>query len=677
MAQHSAIGEPVTDGTALSKVSYLGRIEQRTLIAAVVAALIVGNMALYSWLAILRHNTFGSSAMDLGYTDQVLWNTLRGRPFQFSTYENAPIDLPLEKFRRTDNLLGYHVELVLWPISLLYLVYESPITLLVLQAVVIALGAWPAFLLARRHLRSDLAGAAFAVAYLLAPPLQGALLSDFHAVSMCASLLLAALYFAESRRLRYLVGAAIVAMLCKEEISALVFMMGLYVSLGLQERRAGILLSLMGIVWFAICTRIILPYFNGLPISPFLQRLAVFGPTLKDSILRALQAPSLVLRWLIRPETVSYLGGLLACGGFMSLLAPQVLGLALPVLALNVFSNWSWTYSLGAHYSASIVPFVIVSAIYGTGFLARRLEDWRVAPYKWAVVCLAGWVLVVSLIHHHEIGVSPIARTFYPPKIDAHDRLAEQFLSLIPPEAAVSAQSNLYPHVSHRQKAYFFPAVNDADYVFLDVTSPAYPLTVQELSLEAVELLRGTQFGLLAAQDGYLLLKRAAPTLGSALMPEPFYSFARAEHSEIRQRVQVKFGDVLELVGLDVTRLNLVHAQELPVQIKTFWRPLLSPPVDYEFTFFFTRRDGAIVYAYDQETPTTIWLPPSQWLEGEIVSVETPVLGVGHLHDVLVGVTEPGGDPWEAEDRLPVQLIRGPGAELRGDGTLLRLTRFD
>jgi len=137
----------VTDPTAFRKHYLRGRFEQRTLVAAVVAALIVGNMVLYSWLAILRHNTFGSSAMDLGYTDQVLWNTLRGRPFQFSTYQNARIDLPLEKFRRTDSLLGYHVELVLWPISLLYLLYESPITLLVLQAVGIALGAWPAFLL--------------------------------------------------------------------------------------------------------------------------------------------------------------------------------------------------------------------------------------------------------------------------------------------------------------------------------------------------------------------------------------------------------------------------------------------------------------------------------------------------------------------------------------------------
>ena len=37
------------------------------------------NIILFGWLSILRHETFQSSAMDLGYTDQVVWNTLHGR----------------------------------------------------------------------------------------------------------------------------------------------------------------------------------------------------------------------------------------------------------------------------------------------------------------------------------------------------------------------------------------------------------------------------------------------------------------------------------------------------------------------------------------------------------------------------------------------------------------------
>ena len=120
--------------------SPLRRVSRATLLVLLLIAVWAG---FYGWLAIRRHQAHQSAAMDLGYTDQVVWNTLHGRPFEFSTYENAPIDLPLETFARTDNLLAYHAELLLAPISLSYLLHTGPETLLILQAVVIALGALP------------------------------------------------------------------------------------------------------------------------------------------------------------------------------------------------------------------------------------------------------------------------------------------------------------------------------------------------------------------------------------------------------------------------------------------------------------------------------------------------------------------------------------------------------
>ena len=58
------------------------------------------------------------------------------------------------------------------------------------------------------------------------------------------------------------------------------------------------------------------------------------------------------------------------------------------------------------------------------------------------------------------------------------------------------------------------------------------------------------------------------------------------------------------------------------------------------------------------------------------MAMETPILSVGRLRDALVAVAPPGGDLWAAEDRLPVEPIETPGAELRGNGTLLRLLSF-
>jgi uncharacterized membrane protein len=639
--------------------------------------LILLYIILFAWLSILRHEAFQSSAMDLGYTDQVVWNTLHGRFMRFSTYQDAPIDLPLDQFRHTDTLLAYHVELILAPISLLYLIYDSPVTLLLLQTVCIGLGALPAFWLARDHLGSDFAGLVFALVYLLAPAVEGANLSDFHAVSLTASFLLFAFHFLQTRRYGPFFVFIILAMSAKEDVSLLVLMMGLYIFFWLKERRVGALTVLMGLGWFLICTQVILPYHNGLPISPFLRRLAIFGPTVKESLRNFLWEPMLLLRWLCQPEIVAYLGGLLASAGFMSLFSPVVLGLSAPVVAMNVFSTWSWTYSEGAHYSASIVPFIIVSGICGLGFLAQQFSEWWGVPHRRAVNGLAALLLLISGYHHYQIGISPLARDFRPPRITPHHRLAQEFMALIPADAPLSAQSSLYPHLAHREKAYFFPAVNDAKYIFLDVTSPPYPIAVEKLHREVEKLLKSREFGVLAAQDGYLLLKRGLSENLEMDLPDQFYTFARADERAVPHPLRARFADALELVGYDYSILNVVHAHQLPATVITYWRLLQPLDLDYGFAFFFTRQDGAIVGYHDGGTPTSLWYPTSVWPEGEVIRMETPILPIGRLSNVMVAVTLPTADPWSVEGRLqPIEGTSSQLLELSQERSLLKLSSF-
>jgi hypothetical protein len=439
----------------------------------------------------------------------------------------------------------------------------------------------------------------------------------------------------------------------------------------------GAITAVLGLGWFVICTQVILPSHHGLTISPFLHRLAVFGPTLEESLRNFVGEPALLLRWLRQPEIVSYLIGLLASAGFTSLFSPLVLALSAPVVALNVFSTWNWTYSEGAHYSASIVPFLIVSAIYGVDVLARQISKLRQVPYHRAVHALAVLVLLASGIHHYLIGISPLARSYHAPSITAHHRLGKEIMARIPPDAALSAQSGLYPHVAHREKAYLFPAINDAQYVFLDVTSSSYPISLKELSWEVQWLLDSRDFAVLAAEDGYLLLQRDPAGQSMPRLPKEFTSFARAGEDGPSHRLRVRFGDALELVGYDYTIRSVVHAQQLPVAVTTCWRALTLLDRDYKFTFFFTRADGAIVGHYDGGTPTGLWYSPRGWKAGEVVCMETPALPIGRLRDVLLAVSQPLADPWSLDDRLqPITSANDQLVQTVEQGSLLKLFSF-
>ena len=634
-------------------------------------------IAFFAWSAVMRHAMFRSSALDLGYMTQAAWNTLHGHVMEFSTYRDIAIDLPLDQFRRTDHLLAYHVELLLIPLSLLLLIRNDPAVLLVFQALAVGLGALPAFGLTRRRLGSDFAGLAFACVYLLAPALNGAVLSDFHPVALTASLLLCAFYLLETGRRGAFLLAIVLALAAKEEISALVFLLGLYLIFWRRERRLGAVAAGLGLAWFVVATRLIMPHFSGLAASPFLARLAIFGPGLRETFTAALAQPVLVVRWLWQPEVRAYLGGLLATAGFASLFSPQVLLLTAPVLALNVFSQWNWTYSEGAHYSASLIPFIVASAIYGVAFLARRIERAGLMQRRSAVIVLSGLALAISLAHHWQLGMTPLGRSFRLPQITAHHRLADEFIALIPADAALSAQANLYPHVALRGKAYLFPAVADADYVFLDVTSPTYPTDVAGLQAAVFGLLDAGGFGVLRAQDGYLLLKRGLPPGWEQLEGDAFLTFARGPLPAAARRVSVRFGDALELVGYDYDVHNVVTAGQPPATIATYWRPLRKLSGGYQFVFYFTREDGAVVGQYADGVALTAWYPSWAWRPAETLRVETPVLPVGRRRWVLVAVAAPWGDPTAPATRVgPIRDLTDEPLEILQEGTLVKLFVF-
>jgi hypothetical protein len=406
----------------------------------------------------------------------------------------------------------------------------------------------------------------------------------------------------------------------------------------------------------------------------------VFGPTIKASLLNIARQPMLLVDWLSQPQIVTYLSGLLASAGYLSLLSPLTLAISAPVVAMNVFSAWNWTYSEGAHYSASILPFVVISAIYGLDWIARQVSSRTAISRRHAVDALALVVLAIAGVHHYRIGMSPLAASYHRPRLTDHHRLGHRLMARIPPDAPLSSQSGLYPHLAHREKAYFFPAVNDAEYVLLDVTGSPYPITTREVYQTAQRLMTDDGYGVVAAEDGYLLLKkgvqgRQTRLAGGTIELSPaFYTFVRVDEGAVPHSLRARFGDDLELLGYDYTILNVVHASDLPAILSTYWRPLRPLEEGLGVSLFFSREDGAIVYHFGEATPASIWYPASRWQVGEVIRLETPILTVGRLEEALVAVVSPEGDAWTPQDRLgPVVGIGDPPPAVYDQGTLLGL----
>src|SRR5712692_7519913 len=192
-----------------------------------------------------RQSALMTSAEDMGIMDQSVWSLTHGHLFQ-QTICNTVSDTNCYGLNGITRF-AIHFEPILFPVSLFYFIWSSPDMLLVLQVLVVASGAFPAFWLARLRLRNDLAAAGIALLYLLYPAQQQATIFEFHAVTLTASLLLFTLYFMYTRRTLWLFVFALLSMACKEEIPLVIAFFGLWSIVFQQRWRTGIGLVLLAL----------------------------------------------------------------------------------------------------------------------------------------------------------------------------------------------------------------------------------------------------------------------------------------------------------------------------------------------------------------------------------------------------------------------------------------------
>jgi uncharacterized membrane protein len=613
----------------------------------------------FSALTVNRYAAFEARALDLGNLHQTVWNIAHGQPFHMT---NQP---------GTVNRLSLHVEPILLPIALFYWLHDGPETLLILQAVVVALGAWPLYALARHRLRHGWPALALALVYLLNPTIQAANWLEFHPVTLAPTFLMAAYYFLVTGHNRSFALFALLAAACKEEIGLLLFMIGGYAVVVLRRPKLGSWTMALALSWSLLAVLGIQQFFAAGNIH--WGRYDYLGETPLDKLLRLFTAPQLVWQQLQAADAMGYLFRLLWPVGFLALLAPAVLLLALPSLAINLLADFPPMHEVFTLiYAAPILPFVMLAMVEGVA----RVADgrWPVAGGRWRIatqMVVVLWVMGCAGWAQVQQGYLPGGGNYQPYTVSDHDRRAAAIIAQIPADAKVSAQDKLDPHVAGRETVYIFPRVEDADTIFVDVTGPAWPQHPNDLYTTVQQLLAG-DFGVAAADDGYLLLRKAA---SSDAIPDAFYSAFRRPPPPFRPITQTvsTFGEQLVLWDHQV---QIDEHSETVVQL--YWE-LLDQPVttDYRIYVAFADRDGNVLHDTLFYPPVaTLWYPTSLWQRNEMVRIATlPWTLDVEQFTLLVGVYT-GADGWTTGQRLPLSTGSTPARIHLEDNTVARLGRY-
>ncbi|GIW05226.1 MAG: hypothetical protein KatS3mg060_0031 [Dehalococcoidia bacterium] len=607
----------------------------RLLPPALLVGMVIVFIVFFAALSVHRHLTFGTAGNDLGNMDQAVWNTSQGRWFESTNWRGGT------------NRLGAHVEPILIPISALYWVAPSPLTLLVLQAVLVGLGALPLFWLAVRRLGNTWAALPFAGSYLMFPSLQAAVLYEFHPLTLTAPFFALAVAGLLERKTALFVTGTVLAVACKEDMPLVAIGMGLYAIVFQRRWWLGGATIVLAALWFVFVNLLVIPSFNPGGASPYLPRYRDLGSSVPEILLTMITQPWRALPLLAGGDPVGYLLALLLPVAFLALLAPEVAILGLPPLAENLVSNsvLQKTPEIN-HYPAPIVPFMVAAAIVG----AARIVRWG-GRWNWrrpALVGVAALTLLFTLGYSRARGFTPLAWDFEVKPAVAHYDVARRIISLIPPDASVSATPQLNPHLTQRRQVVVYPRNLESDVVILDTWPGNVPMVVED-QYQTVRRLLADGYGLVAAEDGVLLLQRGATS--TATIEESYRNYLR--EAQPAERAAVRFGDGLTLEGYTLV-------PEPPSTPHLMLALRAGPRPNDRDRLFLVVTEGDRTPSPDDETwqvagPT--FLPPTAWGTSAFQAM-TPTFGrwrrPGRFTISLVATN--GGSPWDAGSRLPVRL---------------------
>ncbi len=465
--------------------------------------------ALFSWLAVARHDAFWTGRFDLGNMTQAVWSTLQGRPLESTDVAGDQI-----------SRLAAHVDPLLLALAPAYAVWPDPRALLVGQAVIVAAGAFPAYWLGRRWIGETRLALAIPAAYLLYPPLQWSVVTDVHAVTLVAPLLVLAIWAAEERRDVVLGVAVALALLGKEQVGLTVAALGLWVWLARGRRRAGLVLAAAGVGWTALAVGVIQPRAAGGAESPFTGRYDSLGGGPSDILIAAVTRPWEVGALMFEHGAIEYLAALLLPLALLPLGAPSLAAVALPEIGVNLVSDWPAQHTVQFHYTAVIAPVLVAAAALG---LARAVDGELPGPLRGlarrpgaVALVLVGAVTIGGVAsgplpwwQHVPFGSDDRVEQFT--RTDHVDAMAAA-VALVPDDAPVSAGNLLAAHLSERRRIYTFPTIRDAEYVVVDTRRP-FVHDVESRPRHAAALrafLGRPDFARVYSRDGVMVYRRSA-----------------------------------------------------------------------------------------------------------------------------------------------------------------------
>ncbi len=411
-------------------------------------------------IGVYRYLSFSNSTFDMGIWSQMFH-------YMKTTFR------PLTTVERNELLSHFavHYSPIYYAYLPIFAIFESPITLSILQVLTLISGIVPLYLLCRQFKLSNTATALFGILFALYPALACGTSYDLHENCFLTPLVLWIFYFAEKDDLKGLIIFSVLTILVKEDAFIYVFVIAVFMMFHKRQYVRYIIMALFSLLAFLIISYCLSVLGEGVMDSRY-SSFSVAGESGVTAVVKnIITNPAFFIKECFQTDRIEFLLQLFVPLAFMPILKIKgyYLILLLPMMIVNLAANWVYQYNINFQYAFGTIAILMYMAI---SSYSNMSDSARRTFLSFALCATVVFVPITSL----KLTVKYISR--YYNNAEKYNAVEQAIKDNVPNDASVLASTFYVPHLFDRDELYMYngyygyddPLEYECDYIVLDTS---------------------------------------------------------------------------------------------------------------------------------------------------------------------------------------------------------------
>jgi uncharacterized membrane protein len=412
-------------------------------LAKITIILIIAYFVFIFSICLYKYFTYQYNGLDLAIFNQVFYNTSLGKLFHFTIHPTS--------------YLGDHFKPMILLLTPFYALYKSPIALLFLQTLFLALAAVPLYLISKKHLQ-PLHALLVIILYLFNPVTMNINLFEFHILPLAIFFIFWTFYFYDKNKFRPFLLFAFLTLLTREDVSFVVFMFGIIALLDRKKLKWILTPIISSAIYFFIALKVI-AHFSASSASKFFVYYEWLGNTPLEIAENFFIKFPLVLQHFLNFAHFELILGFLLVFLFIPIYRPKYLLLVLGQFLEIILGFASGEAILRTHYAAPFIAALSIATIFSLKALGQNQKFLNFYKKNRDIFLI---IIVITIIYNFLVLGPLITFINSLSTLDVGKiKLENDFAKQIPSDASLITSYGFISNLSSRQKLY------SLNYVFL------------------------------------------------------------------------------------------------------------------------------------------------------------------------------------------------------------------